>query len=616
LKYYVGCYGWRKFETDTTPFYPSTLDTKDYLSYYSKVFNFVEVDLFSSNSSSSAYALNKFTFKKWAASTPVNFRFAIKIPKRLVDNPYLLGDLLEDLAPLEEKILAVVIQPTLTLKDGREWLDEILEIAKYHGYSAALEFDHYSWYQDLTYHILKKHNACLVWSDSHKYPIVTADFMYLRISEHEKKWVEKIKEKELETTQEKNTNTDAGLDFAIIVVDKPSKANTVLRLLNLPERKYGHPQWIGRAIFHVDLNSFYPSCEELRDPTLVGKAHAVIMTDQNNNSKITKGVVSSCSYEARKFGVRSAMPLSKALELCPNLILKSVDISYYKQVSNSVMSILEAYADVLEQASIDEAYLECTMKVAAIPMEEYATKIKNAIKEQCGLSCSVGVGSTKSIAKIASDFQKPDGLTIIYPNQVQEFFEKLEVDRIAGIGIKTEQALKEEMGISTIGQLAKFDVQKLMDRFGKKNGLWMWQVANGRDTNDPVMPREDNISLSNEHTLDHPTKDREKILQYLKDLVDGLYERISKRGYEFKTVGVKLVRTDFSVETRDISFPYFQNKKERIVSVIDGLLQRFNFGNDNNNTSLPVRKVGLKVSNLVRIEKRKPAEQKTLLDYI
>jgi nucleotidyltransferase/DNA polymerase involved in DNA repair len=172
------------------------------------------------------------------------------------------------------------------------------------------------------------------------------------------------------------------------------------------------------------------------------------------------------------------------------------------------------------------------------------------------------------------------------------------------------------MEISTIGQLAKFDVQKLMDRFGKKNGLWMWQVANGRDTNDPVMPREDNISLSNEHTLDHPTKDREKILQYLKDLVDGLYERISKRGYEFKTVGVKLVRTDFSVETRDISFPYFQNKKERIVSVIDGLLQRFNFGNDNNNTSLPVRKVGLKVSNLVRIEKRKPVEQKTLLDYI
>jgi DNA polymerase IV (archaeal DinB-like DNA polymerase) len=617
VKYYIGCRGWRNLRIDTeTAFYPSTLDTKDYLSYYSKVFDFVEVDLFSSNSSSFT-SLNKFTFKRWAASTPVNFRFAIKIPKYLIDNSSLLGDFLEDLAPLEEKILAVVIQAphTLTLKDGREWLDEILDICTYHGYSVALEFDHHSWYQDLTYHILKKHNAGLVWSDSHRYPIVTADFLYLRISEHEKKWVEKIKEKELESEQDKkNTNPDAGLDFAVIVVDKPSRANTVLRLLDLPERTYGHRQWIGRAIFHVDLNSFYPSCEELRDPTLVGKAHAVIMTDQGKD-KITKGVVASCSYEARKLGVRSAMPLSKAKELCPDLILNPVDKQYYQQISEKVMSILEEYADILEQTSIDEAYLDCTKKVKEeINIEEYAAKIKSVIKQQCGLLSSIGVASTKSAAKIASDYKKPDGLTIIYPNQVQEFFEKLEVDRIAGIGIKTEQALKEEMGIDTIGQLAKFDVQKLMDRFGKKNGLWMWQVANGRDTNnsDPVTPREDNISLSNEHTLDHPTKDRERIPRYLNSLVDGLYERISKRGYEFRTVGVKLVRADFSVETRAISFPYFQNKKESIVSVIDGLVQEFTF----DSASLPVRKVGLKVSNLVRIEKRKPPEQKTLLDYI
>jgi nucleotidyltransferase/DNA polymerase involved in DNA repair len=178
----------------------------------------------------------------------------------------------------------------------------------------------------------------------------------------------------------------------------------------------------------------------------------------------------------------------------------------------------------------------------------------------------------------------------------------------------------EEMGIKTIGQLAKYDVQKLIERFGRKNGLWMWQVANIQDNNDPVMTREDNISLSNEHTLDHPTKDREKMLKYLNSLVDDLYERIRTRGYEFRTVGIKIVRTDFSVETRDVSFPYFQNKRESIVSVIDELLQRFIFDDDNKtkkkDTSLPVRKVGLKVSNLVRIEKKKPPEQKTLLDYI
>jgi DNA polymerase IV (DinB-like DNA polymerase) len=388
----------------------------------------------------------------------------------------------------------------------------------------------------------------------------------------------------------------------------------------MPERNCDQHQWTGRAIFHVDLNSFYPSCEELRDPSLIGKAHAVIMTDQDNNGKITKGAVSSCSYEARKLGVRSAMSLSKALELCPDLILKAVDIPYYRQVSNKVMSILEGYADILEQASIDEAYLDCTKKTSALPIiEEYAIKIKNTIKEECRLSCSIGVGSTKSIAKIASDFQKPDGLTIIYPNDASKFLEPLEVGRISGIGNKTQKILMEEMGIKTIGQLAKYDVQKLIERFGRKNGLWMWQVANIQDNNDPVMTREDNISLSNEHTLDHSTKDREKMLKYLNSLVDDLYERIRTRGYEFRTVGVKIVRTDFSVETRDVSFPYFQNKRESIASVIDELLQRFIFDDDKTkkkDTSLPVRKVGLKVSNLVRIEKKKPPEQKTLLDYI
>jgi DNA polymerase IV (archaeal DinB-like DNA polymerase) len=464
--------------------------------------------------------------------------------------------------------------------------------------------------------MLKRHNAALVWSDSHRYPVVTADFLYLRITGSEKKWIEKIREKELEARQErKKLNPSGGLDFAIMVVDRPSRANAILKLLDLPERKYGVPRWTGRAIFHVDLDSFYPSCEELRDSSLAGKAHAVIMTDQDNSGKITKGAVSSCSYEARKSGVRSAMSLSKALELCPNLILKAVDIPYYRQVSNKVMGILEEYADVLEQASIDEAYLDCTKKSAGVPViEEYARKIKDAIREQCRLSCSVGVGSTKSIAKIASDFQRPDGLTVVYPGYASKFLEPLEVGRISGIGTKTQEILKQEMGIKTVGQLAKYDVQKLTERFGRKTGVWMWQVANGEDTNDPVIPKEDNISLSNEQTLERPTTDKEKILQYLNGLVDELYERIRKQRYEFRTVGVKLVRADFSVETRDVSFPFFQNRRESIVSVIDGLLQRFSL--DRNRASLPVRKVGLKVSNLVRIEKKKPPEQKSLLDYV
>jgi nucleotidyltransferase/DNA polymerase involved in DNA repair len=173
--------------------------------------------------------------------------------------------------------------------------------------------------------------------------------------------------------------------------------------------------------------------------------------------------------------------------------------------------------------------------------------------------------------------------------------------------------LKEEMGIHTIGQLAKYDVQNLMDRFGKKNGLWMWQVANGQD-DDPVIPREDHISLSTERTLESFTKDKKVILQFLlTELVGELYERASRREYRFKTVAVKIVRSDFSVETRETSYSNYQSRKESIASVIEGLLDRFSF--DDNTAK--IRKVGLKVSKLVRVENKQPSalKQKTLLDY-
>jgi len=376
-------------------------------------------------------------------------------------------------------------------------------------------------------------------------------------------------------------------------------------------------QWIGKVIMHVDLNSFYPSCEELRDPTLKGKPHAVIMTDETKG-KITRGAVASCSYEARKYGVRSAISIYAAKQLCPQLILNPVDKSYYKQISEKVMNLMEGYADVLEQASIDEAYLDCTKKIAdgANNVEEYAAIIKDAIRQQCGgLLSSIGVAPTKSAAKVASDFKKPDGLTVIYPVQVHKFLANLEVERIAGIGAKTQQILKDEMGIQTIGQLAKYDVQKLKDRFGKKNGLWMWQVSNGRDSDDPVVPREDNVSISTEQTLDRATSDRVKILQDLNQLVDEVYERVRKHGYEFRTVGVKLVRTDFSIETRERSFLNFRDDRESIASVLQGLVDRFSFFN--NNDTINYRKVGIKISNLSRGEnKKKLGLQTTLLDYI
>ena len=386
-------------------------------------------------------------------------------------------------------------------------------------------------------------------------------------------------------------------------------------------------QWRGKAILHVDINSFYSSCEEIKDTSLIGKPHAVIMTPQNNNN-ITKGAVTTCSYEAKKLGIKSAMPLYKALELCPDLILHAVDKKFYEKISNEVMEILENYADIFEQASIDEAYLECTNKISNthVTVEEYAQEIKKSIKEKCsGLLTSIGIAPTKSVAKIASDYQKPDGLTIVNFNELKNFLSPLDVETISGIGIKTQKILKEQMNIKTIGQLSNTDVQLLIERFGKKIGTWMWQVANGLD-NEPVLPRGNHISLSNESTLEFVTEDKEIIKQSLYELIDELYERIKNNKYQFRTVGIKLMRTDFSIETREKSYIKYQSERKSIESLIEEILGKFNWEDDNlvipskkiTKKFLPIRKVGLKVSNLTTIEKNskdKEYKQKTLLDY-
>jgi DNA polymerase IV (archaeal DinB-like DNA polymerase) len=361
------------------------------------------------------------------------------------------------------------------------------------------------------------------------------------------------------------------------------------------------------------------------------------MTPQENIIKITKGAVTTCSYEAKKLGIKSAMPLYKALELCPNLILHAVDKKFYEKISNQVMEILEEYADTFEQASIDEAFLDCTNKISSsntnnIILEEYAQEIKKSIKEKCdGLLTSIGIASTKSIAKIASDYQKPNGLTIVPFEEISNFLHPLEVERISGIGTKTQKILKEEMKIKTIGELANIDVQILIERFGKKIGTWMWQVANGKD-NEPVLPRENHLSLSNETTLEFVTNDKAIIKKTLYELIDELYERIKNNKYQFRTVGIKLMKTDFSIETREKSYTNYQSERKSIKSVIEELLNKFILVDSISTTSttanpkptntkkiLLIRKVGLKVSNLITIEKSNSKDseykQKKILDY-
>jgi DNA polymerase IV (DinB-like DNA polymerase) len=235
------------------------------------------------------------------------------------------------------------------------------------------------------------------------------------------------------------------------------------------------------------------------------------------------------------------------------------------------------------------------------------------------LLTSIGVAPTKSIAKIASDYQKPDGLTIVPFEEISNFLYQLEVERISGIGIKTQKILKEEMKIKTIGELANTDVQLLIEKFGKKIGTWMWQVANGKH-NEPVLPREKHSSLSNETTLEFVTNDKEILKKSFYELVDELYERIKNNKYHFRTVGIKLMKTDFSVETKEKSYNIYQSERKSIESVIEELLNKFILADNTSTTTttttnnpkptntiktiLPTRKVGLRVSNLTIMKKK------------
>ena len=208
----------------------------------------------------------------------------------------------------------------------------------------------------------------------------------------------------------------------------------------------------------------------------------------------------------------------------------------------------------------------------------------------------------------------------------------LAVDRISGIGIKTTRTLKD-MGIETIGQLSDSNIQKLSDKFGKKQALWMWQIANGKE-NEPVIPRENNLSLSTEETLLKPLINKKDILNILvNDMADDIYERVRRKGYEFRTVGIKLVRTNFSIETREITFSSYQKNKESIISVMGTLLNRFSLNDNDNNTdetseggihtangydvnSMYIRKLGIKVSNLLKIDRNGRNPQKSIMDFV
>lgn len=352
-----------------------------------------------------------------------------------------------------------------------------------------------------------------------------------------------------------------------------------------------------RVVMHVDMDAFYVSAERIRNPDLRG-VPVIIGADPKEGKG--RGVVAACSYEAREKGVRSGMPISTAYRKCPEAVYLRPDFPYYGRISDQVMRVLEEFADAFEQVSIDEAFLEVTSRVRDFSEAvDLAKRIKKEVRIRTGLTCSIGVAPNKSIAKIASDMEKPDGLTVVKPEDVSDFLNPLPVSKIPGVGRKSRSIL-EEMGIRTIGDLARSSPGDLTRAFGK-GGVWLWAVARGIEEL-PVEERAEPKSFSAEHTFERNIDDWDMVTESLKALVDDVYWRVRDDGYLFRTVGIKVRFEDFETHTRERTLGAYSNERRTIESVARELLREFQ------GHPKKVRLIGVRVSHLKRME----AGQETL----
>jgi DNA polymerase-4 len=298
-----------------------------------------------------------------------------------------------------------------------------------------------------------------------------------------------------------------------------------------------------RTILHVDLDAFFAAVEQRDRPELRGRPVIVGGSDPTS-----RGVVSAASYEARKFGVHSAMPLRTAYRLCPHGVYLPVDGRRYQAASREVMTILRRYTPQVQQISIDEAFLDVTASQALFgDGEAIARSIKAAVRGEVRLTVSAGVATTKLVAKVASDLRKPDGLVVVPPGEEAAFLAPLPISRLWGVGEKTALALRE-YGVQTIGDLAALPRDLLERRFGK-HGAALVDRAHGIDP-DPVAGGEPAKSIGHEHTFGHDTADVEKIERTVLGMADGVAWRLRAAGLRAATITLKLRDSTFATITR------------------------------------------------------------------
>jgi DNA polymerase-4 len=300
-----------------------------------------------------------------------------------------------------------------------------------------------------------------------------------------------------------------------------------------------------RTILHVDMDAFFAAVEQRDHPEYRGKP-VIIGSDPKQGKG--RGIVATCSYEARKFGVHSAQPISQAWKLCPQGIYIQPEMAKYERVSGRVMTIFLEFTDMIEQVSIDEAFLDVTGSETLFGTgPEIAVKIKKRIREKLGLTASVGVAANKFIAKVASDLRKPDGLVVVEPGHEREFLAPLPVGRLWGVGPKTEASLKMA-GLERIGEIADLQHSELTARLGK-TGAHLWQLANGIDDR-PVLPEEGFKSIGHEITFEHDTADPELLHATLLGLSEKVAQRLRSNKSRARTITIKYREADFSTYTR------------------------------------------------------------------
>lgn len=346
------------------------------------------------------------------------------------------------------------------------------------------------------------------------------------------------------------------------------------------------------------MDAFYASVEQLDNPELRGKALAVGGSEK-------RGVVAAASYEARKFGVRSAMSGMAAKRNCPNLIFVPPRFDRYREVSNQIRKIFFEYTDLVEPLSLDEAYLDVTENKKGNPSASMiAEEIRKKIKEKTGLNASAGISINKFVAKIASDINKPNGQKTITPEEVIPFLETLDVKKFFGVGKVTKDKMYR-FGIYTGKDLKNQSLEFLTENFGK-SGNHYFNVVRGIH-NSKVKPSRTQKSLASEHTFNENISSEIFMMERLEEIAAEVEQRLLKRKLAGKTVTLKIRYSDFSIQTRSKTVPLFLSSKEIILEVVNELLYQEKMKDS-------VRLLGISISNLNNEKPKKKEEFKESID--